>query len=95
MIMQIINLKSSLPENELVSKAKERLPQFQSVPGLLQKYYVKKTEGEYTGVYIWDSRASLAAFRESELAKTIPSVYQVSEAPFIEVGDILFTLREK
>lgn len=95
MIMQIVDLKSPLSEEELLSKARERAPQFRALPGLLQKYYLKRPgEGAYAGVYVWDSRESLSAFRESELARSIPSAYQVTEPPVIEVSEILFPLRE-
>ena len=51
MIVQIIKLKSDLPEEELQKRAKEREASFKSVPGLLQKYYVKTSNaGEYGGV---------------------------------------------
>jgi len=95
MIMQIVNLKSPLSMAELLEKAHERAPQFRAVPGLLQKYYLNRSgDGEYAGVYIWDSRDSLTSFRESELAKSIPAAYQLSEPPVIEVSEIMFPLRE-
>ena len=95
MIMQIVNLKSPLSKDELLSKAHERAPQFRAVPGLLQKYYVNRSgDGEYAGVYIWDSRESLASFRESELARSIPAAYQLSEPPVIEISEIMFPLRD-
>jgi heme-degrading monooxygenase HmoA len=95
MILQIVNLKSALPEEELLTRAHERAPQFRAIPGLLQKYYMNRPgEGEYAGVYIWDSMDSLASFRESDLAKSIPAAYEVSEPPVIEIGEILFPLRE-
>ena len=51
MILQIIRLKSNLPEEELLKKAKEREPHFKAIPGLLQKYYVKTSDtGEYGGI---------------------------------------------
>lgn len=37
---------------------------------------------------------SLASFRESDLAKSIPAAYEVSEPPVIEIGAIMFPLRE-
>lgn len=94
-VMQIVKLKSALPEDDLLAIAEERKPQFQAQPGLLQKFYVRLgEEGTYCGVYIWDSAASLKAFRESELAATIGKAYEVTEAPSVEVGDILFKLWE-
>lgn len=95
MIIQTIKLKTPLSEEEITAIAKKRAPQFRALPGLLQKYYVKLSEpGQYAGVNIWDSRESLQAFRESELASTIASSYKVSEPPQIEISDIMFELRD-
>ena len=94
MILQIIKLKSNLPEAELLKRAKEREPRFKAIPGLLQKYYVRLGQaGEYGGVYVWDSPESLQAYRDSDLAKSIPGAYEITEAPNIELMDILFQLR--
>ena len=95
MIIQVIKLKSDLPEKELLRRAHEREPQFQAIPGLLQKYYVKmKAPGQYGGIYVWDSAESLRAYRESDLAATIPQAYAITEPPHIEVLDVLFQLRD-
>jgi len=93
--MLIVRIKTSLSEDELLRRAKARAPQFEAIPGLMQKYYIKTgTEGEYGGVYIWDSVESLQAYRESELASSIPEAYEAIEAPSIKRHDILFQLRE-
>ena len=77
-----------------MKKAKEREPQFKSISGLLQKYYVKIGDsGYYSGIYVWDSKESLNTYRDSELAKSIPNAYEIIEAPNIELMDILFQLR--
>ncbi len=95
MFIQVIKLKSSLPEEELLSRAKKREPQFKAIPGLLQKYYVKLGQpGQYGGVYIWDSPDSLKAYQASDLASSIPKAYEITEAPNIEIMDILFQLRD-
>jgi len=94
MILQFVKLKSNLPEEELLTKAKERKPEFEAIPGLMQKYYVKMNEaGSYGGVYVWDNPESLKAFKESDLAKSIPQAYKVVEAPNVEIMNILFQLR--
>ena len=94
MILQIIKLKSDLQEEELLKRAKERDSSFKSIPGLLQKYYIKtREEGEYGGVYIWDSVQSQQSYQESDLAKSIPSAYAINEAPNNEIMDIIFQLR--
>ncbi len=95
MILQFIKLKSDLPEVELLSRARERQGMFQAIDGLLQKYYVKIGPGEYGGLYIWDSIQSLQAFKESDLAKSIPGAYEVKEAPQVEIMEILFKLRDQ
>ena len=94
MILQVIKLKSNLSEEQLLTKAHERAPQFEAIPGLLQKYYVKTSEpNQYGGVYVWDSPESLQAFRDSDLAKSIPAAYEIIEAPQVELMNILFQLR--
>ena len=55
MVLQIIKLKSNLAEEELLKR--EREPQFNAIPGLMQKYYVKTAQ--YSGVYVWDFPESL------------------------------------
>ena len=95
MIIQIIRLKSSLSEEELLERARIREPRFKAIPGLLQKYYVKMGgPGQYGGIYVWDSEASLKAYRATDLAASIPEAYEVTEAPGIENLDVLFQLRE-
>ena len=95
MVIEIVNLRSELSEDELLEIARERAPQFRAIPGLIQKYYVRgQRDGEYAGVYIWDSRESLAAFRESDLARSIPVAYRVTEPPVITGGEVLFPLRD-
>lgn len=94
MLIQIIKLKSNLPEEELLKRAKAREPQFKAIPGLLQKYYVKlKQAGQYGGIYVWDSQESLNAYRASDLASSIPQAYEITEAPNIEILDIISQLR--
>ena len=95
MIIQIIKLKTGLTEEELLKTAREREPKFKAIPGLIQKYYVKLDQtGQYGGVYVWDSKESLQAYRASELAATIPQAYKLIEDPDIEILDVLFQLRD-
>lgn len=94
MVIQIIKFESALPKDEILSIAKERADQFRAIPGLLQKYYVEVgPPNQYGGVYVWDSMESLSAYRESDLAASIPAAYKVIGAPSIEILDTLFTLR--
>lgn len=94
MLIQNVRFESTLPEAEVLRRADERADAYRAVPGLIQKYYVKLAEpNRYGGVMLWESTEALAAFRESELAKTIPTVYGVKGAPTIEVAEVVDTLR--
>lgn len=94
MVIQIVELRTELSEEELLAVAHERAPDFRAIPGLVQKYYVRREgPGEYAGVYLWDSLASMEAYRDSDLARSIPEAYRVTEPPTIEVGEVLFPLR--
>ena len=95
MVIQIVKFETTLSEDEVLAAAKERVTQFQSLPGLLQKYYVKLPQpNQYGGVYVWDSMESLRSYRESDLAATLPAAYRVKDPPSVEVFDTLFQLHE-
>ena len=88
-----VRAKSSLDENELELRLLERKPRFLEVPGLLQKIYGRDiATGAVCGIYFFESKEALAAFRETELAKTIPSAYEVVEFR-AEIYDLLYLLR--
>lgn len=90
-----IKFKSALPFDDLMIKVNERIEDFRALPGLMQKYYFKTdTPNEYGGLYIWKDKESMIAYRESDLAKTIAGVYQVEDAPDIEVLESFMRLRE-
>lgn len=95
MIMQIIRFQSNLALEEVRKTAQERAEEFLAVPGLIQKYYFRSEKtGEYGGVYLWDSKESLAAYRDSELAAAIPKAYKLQGPPDIEICEVAFALRE-
>ena len=94
MVIQIVKFETELTEDEILATARGRVKDFRALPGLIQKYYVKLSEpNHYGGVYIWDSVESLSAFRESELAASIPRTYKVKGKPTVEILDALFELR--
>jgi hypothetical protein len=88
-----VRAESGLNATELEGRLLERRPRFLQVPGLLQKIYGRdSTTGAVCGIYFFESQAALDAFRETELAKTIPSAYEVVEfRP--EVYEFLYSLR--
>lgn len=72
-----VRVRSNLDMEELERRLLERMPRFRAVPGLAQKLYGRdEATGDVCGVYFFESDEALAAFRESELAKTIASAYE-------------------
>jgi hypothetical protein len=72
-----VRVKSDLDPVELERRLAERKPRFREVPGLVQKIYGRDTTtGDVCGIYFFDSDEALAEFRETELARTIPTAYE-------------------
>jgi heme-degrading monooxygenase HmoA len=94
MIAQVVRFKSGLTAEEVQRTYETRAPQYRAMPGLLQKYYLQSAnKQEHGAVYLFESEEALARFRESELARTIPSAYQVQGEPEIHVAEVVMTLR--
>ena len=94
MIIHITRFASALPDDRIGELFSARLGEYQDVQGLLEKYYLRFDNGQHGGVYVWDSRSSLEAFREGELSRSICDVYRVREST-IDVADVLLTLRPR
>lgn len=94
MMLIVRGLKSKLSREEVERRYKERLPEFRAFPGLLQKYYsYDESTGEWAGIYLWDSEASLAKYLESDLRESIAAAYELTEPPRIERFPIVDVLR--
>lgn len=88
-----VRAKSQLNEEALEERLLERRPRFLDVPGLVQKIYGRdEATGDVCGIYFFESHEALVAFTKTELAKTIPTAYDVSEIRR-EVYDVLYPLR--
>ena len=71
----------------------ERRPSFLAVPGLIQKIYGRDpVTGDTCGIYFFESREALVAFRETELARTIPAAYEATDVRR-EVYEVLMPLK--
>lgn len=87
-----VRIKSDLDPKELERRLLERRPRFREVAGLIQKIYGRdETTGEFCGIYFFEDRSDLDAFRETELAKTIPSAYEALEVR-PEIYEVLYPL---
>jgi len=92
-VVLYVRIKSNLDWEELERRIHERKPRFLEVPGLIQKIYARdEASGDGCGIYFFESMETLSAFRDSELAKTIPSAYEATDVRR-EVYEVLFPLR--
>ena len=87
-----VRIKSDLDPEELERRVMERRPRFKEIPGLVQKIYGKdESTGDVCGIYFFEDQESLSAFRETELAKTIPTAYEATDIRR-EVFEVLYPL---
>src|SRR5215212_6812468 len=95
MVIHFVRFKTQLAPEEVQRIMEERAPRFRSeVPGLVQKYYgYEPDSGAFCGCYIFDSEESRQAFRQSELARTIPAAYQAEEVR-VEAYEVIFPLHQ-
>lgn len=92
-VVLFVRVRSDLDFNELERRVLERRPAFLEVPGLIQKIYGHDPEtGDVCGIYFFESREALVAFRETDLAKSIPDAYEATDVRR-EVFEVLFPLR--
>jgi hypothetical protein len=87
-----VRITSGLDTQEFDRRLLERRPRFREVPGLVQKIYGRdETTGDVCGIYFFESQEALAAFRDTELAATIPTAYEAIDVRR-EVYDVLYPL---
>ena len=93
MYIHIVRFRSRLTAAEVLERYRSRVPQYRQVPGLVQKYYLHYAEtDEHGAVYVWESKEALAAFRRSELGRSIGDVYQI-ESRDVREGEVVLTAR--
>ena len=87
-----VRITSQLDEQEFDRRLLERRPRFRDVPGLVQKVYGREREtGAVCGIYFFESDEALRAFRDTELARTIPSAFEAVDVRR-EVFGVLYAL---
>ena len=87
-----VQIKTDLDPEELDRRLLERRPRFLEVPGLVQKFYGRdESTGDVCGIYFFQDHDSLTAFRDTELARTIPAAYEAKEIRR-EIYEVLYPL---
>jgi heme-degrading monooxygenase HmoA len=88
-IASLVRFDSEMADDDVQATFEERADQYRSLPGLVQKIYLRFHEtGEFGALYVWESEEALLAFRETELARSIPDAYRVSGPPRSELADV-------
>ena len=89
-----VRFRTDLTREQVTEIVEARAPEFAALAGLRQKYYLHDpASGEYAGLYVWESRAAFAAYRDSELRATIAQAYQTHGEPDVEVYEVFKVLR--
>ncbi len=92
-VVLFVRIQSELEFAELERRLLERRPRFLEVPGLVQKIYGRDpATGDVCGIYFFENNEALAAYRDTELAKTIPGAYEATDVRR-EVFDVIYPLR--
>lgn len=91
----IVKFKSDLPDSLVLKTMNDRKIEFEKLPGLVQKYYMREpASGEYSGIYLWATSQDCMDYRKSELAKTVKEAYLINGPVRVEFFDILCPLRK-
>jgi heme-degrading monooxygenase HmoA len=94
MLVQFVRFRTGMSDEAFRKVAEDRSPAFAQVPGLQQKYFVKLDEpGRYGGVYIWESRDEMEAYRASDLAASTGEAYEVIGETEVETMEVMAALR--
>ena len=79
-VILFVRIKSDFTPEDLERRMAERRPRFREVPGLIQKFYGRdEATGAVCGIYFFEDQAALLAFRDTELALSIPEAYEATE----------------
>lgn len=94
MKMLIMRFSTKKSAEELSQLSEAGFEKFRSLPGLIQKFYVRYEEtGEVGGVYLWETGEALQAYLDGPIVKSLPERFELREDPKIEVVDIQYALR--
>lgn len=86
--MVFFRSKKSFDEMVKLSETREGL--YKNVPGLLQIVYMKDERTQQAGsLLFFDDEENLNAYRVSDLAKSIPAVYDIIDKPEIQIFDVI------
>jgi hypothetical protein len=90
----IVTMLPGASDAEADRVMRARMDAFESVQGLLQKFYFRSAGSRHRGgIFFFRSQEDVDAYRASELALAGGAAYQLVEAPTVERMDLVTTLR--
>ncbi|MHA2038839.1 MAG: YdhR family protein [Promethearchaeota archaeon] len=95
MEIMVLLFETGLKIEDLITTSNKRFEKFKDVKGLLQKFYISdRNSKKIGGIYVFDSKENLEAFRESELSKSTSEAYKFLYPEDVTFYDVSRTLRE-
>ena len=95
MIVSILRFRSGLTDEEVQDLYEARADRYRQVPGLVEKLYLRYRSGEHGALYVWESDEALAAFRASDLGRSIGPTYKVVDEPEAELADVTLLVQPR
>jgi len=91
-VVLFVRVQTSLAPEVLADRARARTSEFSAIPGLIQKVYGRDpATGDVCGIYFFESREHLGAFRDTGLAGSIAASYEATNVR-AEVYEVLMSL---
>ena len=95
MEIMVLLFETGLKIDDLIKTSNERFEKFLHVKGLLQKFYLSDpNSNQVGGIYVFDSKENLEAFRESELSKSTSAAYKILKGSDVRFFNVSRTLRD-
>ena len=94
MIVQLVKYKTGLSDEEAVRTIAERAPQYEALPGLRQKLYIKEqgTDGVRRYLHLGGRRFDARVPRVGS-RRDYPEAYRVEGEPWVEIFEVVSILR--
>jgi heme-degrading monooxygenase HmoA len=94
LVLTVVRFKAGLSDADVREKFAARGHEYERVPGLVEKLYVRyRDTGHFGAVYVWRDENALAAFERSDLGRTIAETYEVEGELESALADVIMVVR--
>ena len=82
----ITSINTKLSEEEVLKIAENRKDQFQSVPGLIRKFWTRDEKTKvFQGIFEFESKEALNDYLKTDFAQSVAKTYQTIEPVSIQI----------